>query len=89
MNKMIAFLVILALLFTMGCAKDSSVYKPRPKATVISPSGPAEITAGSAGESTETAVTDVESDIDNLDDLNDDFLSDDLENLDSELDFEI
>lgn len=81
MRKAIALLLILAFVFTLGCGKAAT------EAADTS----SEEDAGSTAEpaTTSEAVLDVESELEGIDDLDEDFLSDDLESLDSELDFEI
>jgi hypothetical protein len=81
MRKTIALVLILALVFTLGCGGKA---KPAPTDDV---SGPAALAAEPA--TTSDAVLEVESDVDGLDDLDEDFLSDDLDALDADLDFEI
>ncbi|MBU2561114.1 MAG: hypothetical protein KKD17_02370 [Nanoarchaeota archaeon] len=79
MKKAIALFLVLTLLFTLGCAG-----KPAPK-----PSPAVDVTTAGAAGTTSAAVSDVESDLGSIDDLDEDFASSDLDNLDNELNFEI
>ncbi|MBW2971936.1 hypothetical protein KY359_02770 [Candidatus Woesearchaeota archaeon] len=87
MRKAIAFFIIMTLLLTLGCAA-----KPTPKPSVGAPAVPAPAApaaeAAAAG-STAAAVTEVDADLGAIDDLDDEFLSAELDSLDTELDFEI
>ena len=75
MKKVLAILLILALVFTVGCGGKQA----RPVAPV---QAPADIT-------TSAAVTAIESDLGNIDDLDADLVSTDTDSLDKDLDFQI
>ena len=87
MKKVITAFLILTLLLTLGCggktAPEDKVQTDRPSTQI-----PSDVET-SAPVTTAAAVTDIEAELDGLDDLDDDFLSAELETLDSELDFEI
>ena len=85
MKKIIAVIAILALVFVIGCAEKTV---EGPVVTKETPSeGPA--SAGITTTDIDTDVSEVESDLDNIEDLDEDFISAELEDLDTELDFEI
>ena len=91
MKKIITVLVILCLMFTLGCAAKPAPRSgvPADKTTGEPVDTPAEVAADDATADTAAAVTDIEAELDDLEDLDEDFLSEELESLDSELDFEI
>jgi hypothetical protein len=64
----------------LGCAKKPEVPEEEP---------PVEEPEEVAAETTAAAVSDIESELDAIDDLDEDFLTAELEDLDAELDFEI
>lgn len=79
MKKIIAVLLMLSLLFVLGCgAKTHKDVK-----TIQSLPGQ------QASESANSAVEEVDSELGEIEALDEDFLASDLEELDSELDFEI
>lgn len=89
MKKVIAAFIILALLLTLGCGgKDAPAAKTSPavKDQTASVDAPEDT---SAAETTAAAISDVETDLDGLEELDESFLSEELDDLDSELDFEI
>ena len=77
MRKGIALILILALVFTLGCGKPAEDV-----------TGPEEEMAAEPATTSE-AVLDVESELDDIDSLDEDFLAAELDELDAELDFEI
>lgn len=81
MKKTITLVLILALVFTLGCDGKE---KPATTDDISEPSAYA-----TEPETTSNAVLEVESELNGLDNLDEDFLSDDLDTLDAELDFEI
>lgn len=92
MRKALVFLLILALVFTAGCAaKDKS------KAAQTLPDNTAadttktttDTTTGASTDTTSAAVSDLESDLADIDSFDDELLSTELDDLDSELNFEI
>ena len=83
MNKFITLILILTLVFTLGCGGNTKT-SPTDKFSGI--------TDGLATEEPATisdAISKVEAELGGIDSLDDDFISDELENLDSDLDFEI
>ena len=83
MKKVIALVLILVLIFTLGCGGKA---KTSPAERV---SGPVKEVAVDEPATTSDAVSEVESDLGDIERLDEDFLTDDLDALDSELDFEI
>ena len=71
MKKVIALILVLSIILTLGCAKPE----------------PAQKEAGE--EPVEEAVAEIESELDAIDTLDEDFLATELDELDKELDFEI
>lgn len=88
MKKVILAFLLLALALTLGCggktAPEGDTSPETSIETTTDLEGDAELPAA-----TSAAVTEVDSDLADLNDLDDSFLSDELESLDSELDFEI
>jgi hypothetical protein len=78
MKRIIAVLLMLSLLFVLGCGaktqKDVRTIQNLPE---------------SASESTNAAVDEADNQLEGIDELDEEFLTSDLEELDSELDFEI
>ncbi|MBN1545005.1 hypothetical protein JW898_06110 [Candidatus Woesearchaeota archaeon] len=78
MKKAIAFFLVLVLLLTLGCAGKQA-----------QKTGPAsEAATAEAADTTSAAVSDVDSDLGSIDDLDEEFTSG-LDSLDTELNFEI
>jgi outer membrane lipoprotein-sorting protein len=75
MKQLIALLLILSLIFTLGCAKPAEQ--------------PAEEEPIAEEAATEEDISDIESELEDIEDLDVDFLETELDNLDKELDFEI
>lgn len=88
MKKVITAFLILTLLLTLGCGGKTAPENKQNPTTENSVQAPSAVDTA-APENTAAAVTEIESELDGLDNLDDDFLSDELESLDSELDFEI
>ncbi len=94
MKKTIAILVILALVFTMGCAgKDTNLtnsVQAKAKNTAEDTSSTSITATNTAStDTTSAAVSEIESDLTNIENFDSDLLSTELEDLDTELDFEI
>lgn len=88
MKKILAMILILSLVLVMGCAREATVTSGNVKTpTTNSPTVAQTPAADTVG--TEAAVSEVEADLDGLEDLDEDYLSEELDTLDSELDFEI
>jgi PBP1b-binding outer membrane lipoprotein LpoB len=82
MKKVIALLLILALVLTVGCAGKPAT-KPGPATKVGVEATP------SAPVSTASAVSDVDADLADIDNLEKDLENTDLDSLDTELDIQI
>jgi PBP1b-binding outer membrane lipoprotein LpoB len=85
MKKIIAVLLVLSLVFIMGCA--ASTTKAPVKASATGPSAPVQVT--DEGLSAEDTLGDVEADLADIDSLDEDLDMSDLDALDEELNFEI
>jgi len=75
MKKVLAILLILVLVFTVGCGGKRGV--------------PVAPTEKVPAETTSAAVTEIESDLAEIDDLDEDFVSTETDSLDKDLDFQI
>ena len=80
MKKIISVLLILCLIFTVGCGA-----KTEKRVMTASPSDQDGLREGSTGN----AVEEVDAELNEIEELDDSFLETDLEELDSDLDFEI
>ncbi len=95
MKKAILLFLFVALALTLGCSPDRTVSKDTSEdigapAGTSSREGAVEAAAeDDASGSTADAVSKIESELDDIEDIDTDFLSAELEDLDAELDFEI
>jgi hypothetical protein len=80
MKRAITILLILTLVFTLGCGGKEAP-APADMPDVTTPEAPADTTSAEVAE--------VESELEDIDALDEGLLSTELDDLDSELDFEI
>ncbi|MBW2964942.1 hypothetical protein KY363_05795 [Candidatus Woesearchaeota archaeon] len=91
MKKAITIFLVLALVFSLGCAGKSTEpskavgTQAKPSASTASQAVPASTASGT----TASAVSEVDTDLSGLDTLDDLSLDSELDDLDSELNFEI
>ena len=81
MRRLIALLLILSLILTIGCAKPAEQPTPIKEG--------AEEPVRAEEPATEADITGIESDLEDIEDLDADFLETELDELDKALDFEI
>jgi hypothetical protein len=82
MRKIIAVLLVLVLLMTLGCAAKRQAQAPSEVAKNVPVSAPAE-------GATASAITDVDKELGEIDSIDSDLSSDELDSLDSDLNFNI
>ncbi|MFH1064653.1 MAG: hypothetical protein V1729_06225 [Candidatus Woesearchaeota archaeon] len=77
MKKVIALLILLVLVFTLGCsAKTAQQHTTKDTGAI-------------QADTISEEVDSIDTELEGIDDLDDDFLDSDLDSLDSELDLEI
>jgi outer membrane lipopolysaccharide assembly protein LptE/RlpB len=83
MRKLIAILLVLALLLTIGCGGMRQAADAPADTEKVAVSAPVSDSA------TASAVTDVDNELSEIDSVDSELSSEELDNLDSELNFEI